>query len=446
VYQPGFANYITLGLSGDALASPLEDLDELILRCRDEKARQYIAEAVASYKVGAFRSAIVATWIAVCFDVIEKFRELALAGDKEAEQQVQDIDTTRRTADLTRALKFERELLDLAKDKFELISPLEYIDLDRLQADRNRCAHPSLTSEDQAYVPSAELARLHIHSAVTHLLQHPPVQGKYALDRLIQEIESDYFPSTAKAARVAFGSGPLRRPRESLIRNLILVLCKTLLKDKPEWKRRSRIAAALQAIQELHPAQCSKALAEKLSALFRAVSDPDLLSTINFIKGVPDSWQHLDADVRQRLQNYVSNLPAAELDEVDFLLKYAPLQVQARQRVRVATKKELRDTLFFDLPAEVADKYITLYLESRSFDDANEWAKHMAIHTDDFTADHVRKLLANMSKNEQIMGSFQIGPLIGNLRSRKKLPEDEFESLLHEHGLAEHSLATKRQA
>lgn len=235
------------------MASSLEDLDELTLRCRDEKARQYIAEAVASYRAGAFRSAIVATWIAVCFDVIEKFRELALAGDKEAEKQVQDIDTTRRTGDLTRALKFEREFLDLAKDKFELISPLEFVDLERLQADRNRCAHPSLTTDDQAYVPSAELARLHIHSAVTHLLQHPPVQGKYALDRLLQEIDSDYFPSTVHEAKVAFSSGPLRRPRESLVRNLVLVLAKTILNDIPKWKRRARISAALQATQLLHP-------------------------------------------------------------------------------------------------------------------------------------------------------------------------------------------------
>jgi hypothetical protein len=427
------------------MASPLEDLDELTLRCRDEKARQHIAEAIASYRSGAFRSAIVATWIAVCFDVIEKFREIALAGDKEAERQVQDIDATRRTGDLTRALKFERELLELAKDKFELISPLEYIDLERLQADRNRCAHPSLAADDQAYVPSAELARLHIHSAVTHLLQHPPVQGKYALERLLKEIESDYFPTTAKEARVAFGSGPLRRPRESLVRNLVLVLCKTLLNEKPEWKRRSRISAALQAIQEFHPVQCTKAMREKLSAMFRAVPDKELQATTTFLKSVPDSWQYLEADVRQRLQNYVSDLPAADLDEIDSLLKYAPLQAQARQRVRVATKKELREVLFFDLPAEVADKYIDLYLKSRSFDDANDWAKHMVVYTGDFTADHVRKLLTNIAKNDQILGSFQIGPLISNLRTLKKLPEDEFELLLQQNRLDEFSLAAVKQ-
>ena len=192
-------------------------------------------------------------------------------------------------------------------------------------------------------VPSAELARLHIHSAVTHLLQHPPVQGKYALDRLVQEIDSDYFPSTAKAARVAFGSGPLKRPRESLVRNLVLVLCKTLLKEKNDWKRRSRVSAALQAIQELHPPQCSKAMAEKLSTLFRSVLDAELDATIEFLKSVPDSSQYLEADVRQRLQNFVSSLPVANFHDVEFLLKYAPLQVQARRRVRFATKMDLRE-------------------------------------------------------------------------------------------------------
>ena len=64
----------------------------------------------------------------------------------------------------------------------------------------------------------------------------------------------------------------------------------------------------------------------------------------------------------------------------------------------------------------------------------------MAAHANDFSADHVRKLLTSMSQNSQILGSFQIGPLISNLRSRKKLPEDEFESLLQENGLEEHSL------
>ena len=69
----------------------LADLDELILRCRDERARSYIAEAVGCYRATAYRSAIVATWAAVCYDILDKLRELALAGDKGAEEVLEFI-------------------------------------------------------------------------------------------------------------------------------------------------------------------------------------------------------------------------------------------------------------------------------------------------------------------------------------------------------------------
>lgn len=425
------------------MASPLEDLDELTLRCRDDKARLYIGEAVASYRSGAFRSSIVACWIAVCFDVIEKLRELALAGDKEAERHVEDIDLTRRAGDVTRALKFERELLIIAKDKFELISPLEFIDLERLQADRNRCAHPSLTADDQAYAPSAELARLHLHSAVTHLLQHPPAQGKYALDRLLRDVESEYFPTNAKEARIAFASGPLKRPRESLVRNFVLVLAKALLNDKPDYKRRMRLEAAIAATAELHPGIFTATLRERLSALFRSVPDPSLVSTVKFLRDVKDTWQHLEADVIQRVQNYVRNLPPTDYEELEFLLEYPPLQVEARQRVQASTRQEIFDSLFFDMPVEVADRLITIYLASSSFDEANACAKQMMPSTGDFTADHVRRLLTSVSKQDQVRGSFQLGPLIAKLRSKGKLPQEEFERLLKENGLDEFALPAR---
>ena len=423
------------------MASPLEDLDELTLRCRDQKARLYIGEAVASYRSGAFRSSIVACWIAVCFDVIEKLRELALAGDKEAEKHVQEIDLTRRAGDVTRALKFERELLTIAKDKFELISPLEFIDLERLQADRNRCAHPSLTSDDQAYAPSAELARLHLHSAVTHLLQHPPAQGKYALDRLLRDVESEYFPTNGKEARIAFASGPLKRPRESLVRNFVLVLAKALLSDSPDYKRRMRLESALAATAELHPSIFSATLRERLSALFRSVPDASLTSTVYFLRDVKDTWQYLEADVIQRVQNYARNLPSTDYEDLEFLLKYPPLQVQARQRVQASTRQEISGSLFFDMPAEVADRFITIYLASSSFDDANSCAKQLILCTGDFTADHVRRLLSSVNKRDQVRSSFQLGPLISNLRGKEKLPQDEFERLLKENGLDEFARA-----
>ena len=48
------------------------DLDELVVRCRDKQAKQFIKEAIACYKAGAYRSCIVATWNAVVFDFLHK--------------------------------------------------------------------------------------------------------------------------------------------------------------------------------------------------------------------------------------------------------------------------------------------------------------------------------------------------------------------------------------
>ena len=93
----------------------LIDLDELVLRCRDEQARQYIAEAVACYKVGAFRSSIVATWVAVVFDILHKLEELELTGDKNAKKRLEDYENLRKRGDVTGSLGFERKILDMQR-------------------------------------------------------------------------------------------------------------------------------------------------------------------------------------------------------------------------------------------------------------------------------------------------------------------------------------------
>jgi len=43
----------------------LTDIDSLCLAVRDIESRRLISEAMTAYTAGAFRSAIVSTWIAV---------------------------------------------------------------------------------------------------------------------------------------------------------------------------------------------------------------------------------------------------------------------------------------------------------------------------------------------------------------------------------------------
>lgn len=428
------------------MTSPLVDLDELLLKCRDDRAKRYIAEAVKSYRSGAIRSAIVGTWIAVCFDVIGKLRELALSGDKEAETHVEELERTRMSGDIAKALKFERELLQLARDKFELISHIEFIDLERLQEDRNRCAHPSLVSEDQIFSPPAELARTHIHSAVNHLLQHPPVQGKYALERLVKEVDSDYFPDEKNKVKVSLESGPLGRPRDSLVRNFVVVLIKKLLKDNIDWKHKRRIAATLNAISELHPRGYNLALSEQLSLQFRSLSDAELNRAIEFFRLNEDVWQHIDSDVMHRLENFVVALPANLIVDIDFLLSFAPLRKQALLRISSASHAELINALFFDLPPEIADRLIIIYLTSTSYDQANESAKNLAMYASYFNEDQIRQIVLGASKNDQVLYSFELGALLSALRSRKTIPEEEFDVLLKSNGLSSYAPSSPQLA
>lgn len=413
-----------------AINSSIADLDELVLLCRDERARSYITEAVNCYRGGAYRAAIVATWIAVCFDIIDKLRELNLSGDKAAEKIIEGLNKARASNDVASSLKFERELLDIARDQFELLSHLEHIDLDRLQQDRNRCAHPSLLSDEQVFQPSGELARLHIRSAVTHLLQYPPVQGKSALERLVREVDSEYFPGDVRKATASLSSGPLKRPRESLVRNFIVVLLKQALAVDIEWKHRWRTYAALGAVRSLHPAMFEAAIQEKLTPLLRVVGDDKLGLVILLLSKVNDCWHHFEPDVSHRIENYVLNIPTDNLDSLDFLLSFQPLRKQAVSRLAKTTKKELQKNLFFALPSEVAEKYIDFYLDSKNYAEANEWAKEISLYVSDFSADQQQRIIQGIGKNGQISFSNEVGGVLRNLRQTNKIPPSEFDAML----------------
>ena len=64
--------------------SHLYDLDELAQSVRDKFSQAYIREAINAYRGGAYRSAIVSTWVAVTYDVLVKITELANQGDGRA--------------------------------------------------------------------------------------------------------------------------------------------------------------------------------------------------------------------------------------------------------------------------------------------------------------------------------------------------------------------------
>ncbi|MEJ1367553.1 MAG: hypothetical protein RPU64_09105 [Candidatus Sedimenticola sp. (ex Thyasira tokunagai)] len=421
------------------MASPLSDLDELVLKCRDEKAKSYIKESVSCYKSGAFRSAIVSTWIAVSFDIIDKLKDLSLTGDKEAEKQLEEFEKARKAGDIAQSLKFERDILIKARDKLELISHIEFIDLERLQQDRNRCAHPSMTLDGEIFNPSAELARVHIRSAVEYLLQYPPAQGKYALESLLEEVKSEYFPTSLDKAVIALNNSPLFKARASLVRNFTIVLLKKVLKETSDYKERLRISSALNSISQMHKDVFDLTLKDKLSGLFKSLNDKDLNKTFHVLQSLPDSWEYLDPDVKQKLEAYVENLPKEKLEEIDFLLTHAGLSASANKRIRIATRIDLDHPLFFDLPPPVADRIVKLFVDSGSFDQANSFASTVTRYSSDFTKEQTEKIIRACGENGQIKDSFQVGSIINSMRKNKAVTNAEIDAWLIDVELKEYA-------
>lgn len=419
--------------------SSLADLDELLLACRDQRAKDYMFEAIASFKASAFRASIVATWVAVCFDFIAKVHELALTGDKEAEKLSNEINEARARQDLSWSLKFEKNILEYARDKFELISPIEFTDLERLQEDRNRCAHPSMAADGEPFAPSAELARLHIRTAITHFLQHPPVQGKAALERLIEEVESEYFPVESKKAAIAFANGPLKRPRQSLVSNFIVVLFKRIVDPETVWQRRWRLTAALKGVQSLNKSAFEIAVNEKLPNLARGVKDDGLRYAVELLAEIPYLWSVLEDDIQQRFKLYTQDIPIEEIDVIDVLLGFAPLKKIAEGRLSVIPVDDLiKAPWLIAPPPQVMPKYVDAYVKSKNFDRANFLAKELRGCTPLLNRELIEKIVEGAAKNGEVSYSFGFPGLLTGIVRAKIISKIELETLLLEHSLEQH--------
>lgn len=368
---------------------------------------------------------------------MEKLRELALAGDSLAEKQVERLEKIRSSDDVPGALAFERDILKLAREQFEFISPIEYVDLQRLQVDRNRCAHPSLVDDASPYQPSAELVRAHIVSAIDHVLKHPPAQGKFAMDRLLAQIDSEYFPLGKKDALNALRVGPLAKARESLVRNLVVVLLKKVFEER--GASRARRTSALSAIEVIHGDTYRRVLSEKLSPIIRALPDGSLKLALSPLMDIPFSWVSLEADVSQRLQIYVRNLPSKEIDALEWLVRFEPLAKDAKSRIARASRAELRSSFFFSLDGPIADRYVEIYIQSKSYDQANDWAKEIIGNIDDFDEVQLRKIVTEGAGNSEITGSFRFSDVIAAVRKTGKIERNDFDKMLKELGLGEYS-------
>lgn len=386
----------------------LHDLDELSQTVIHRISRRYVDEAIASYRAGAYRAAIGITWVAVCADVIEKLRELSSLGDLEARAKSDQFDKILASQNVTEMLSFERDLLEVACDKLELISTNEKRLLERIREDRNRAVHPSFHDDGTQLEFLPETVRVHIVNACIILFSVPPTKGKVVVQSIFELICEGSFPKTVNDAHKVLSSrSHLERAKDSTKRNLLIVLLKRLFVDDEAIPQSlaEAIAAALGAIERISPELTKIVLAEKLNPMLSTKVDLRLMRAIAIVSMLPTYWGRLDLALRTRIRGVIENMTASEIS------KYRVVQVaentpELRECLLAAiesmNKVDRRKVLSLRPAKFLLKLAIVEFSSAGSFDAANLMSKSMIIPLASlFETDDVVELFDQIQANQK---------------------------------------------
>ena len=257
----------------------LHDIDDLTLQIRNPQVRSYVAEAVRALRAGALRAAVLSLWVAVNSDIIEKIRELALAGDNKATTDIQLLEGWIQRNDIRQLQAFETAILQHANKDYEFLSGAELEALERLQQDRHRCAHPAFSQDGNLYQPSPELVRAHLVNAVQALLMHPPVQGRSALIRLQADLQGNVFPQDQDSVTAYLGPKYLNHGKDVLVSDIVTVHLKQALAATPDISR-DRALQVLLAVKACRYDLYMEVMARRWPGLVSGTAVPDLTHVV----------------------------------------------------------------------------------------------------------------------------------------------------------------------
>lgn len=422
------------------MSDSLTDIEALTLRCRAERAREYVQEAVLCYKASAYRSAIVNTWIAVVFDLIDKVRDLSLSGDAKAlaiyaryEAYLAQIEAGNEQG-VRGALEFERTILATCRDQLQFFTHQQIRDLERLREDRHQCAHPSFQRAGEPYRPSAEQARLHLRSAVEHVLSQAPVQGRSAIVALQAVVASDYFPMDRALALTQLRGTALLNASDALLRGFIDDIVFGYATPGHPLQGKMQVASALDALLELNRGATEARISAKLSRVVRDVPDADLSSMARLVATMVEGTMLLNENARIRLAEFLRTAPGADIEEaISGLSRHADLATAARERILSLDATELAQVLAYDTELDSAkERALELLSKSTSFDSANfRLSKLISPLFSTLERDDVERIIRMPRETgADLIGATRYAAFIKDVRAAGLIPQPELDELL----------------
>ena len=159
-------------------------MEELLAKIPGAEIRDYMREAMSCYMAGAYRGAVVLSYIALFDDLMAKLSELA---NVNATAKIIFTEATKKKTDQD---VYESYLIDQLSSH-NLISGLDYSFLTTLRTLRNKSAHPS------GHTPSPEEARFIFFETIDRFLSRTVLSTTHLVDELLGRLKNtNFFPST----------------------------------------------------------------------------------------------------------------------------------------------------------------------------------------------------------------------------------------------------------
>lgn len=405
------------------------DIDTLPHRVRDPNSKRLIDDALAAYRGGALRSAIVSTWIAVLYDITSKARELARLGDPALQQYVKYLDNAIENKDHNKMANIERDILDDAEEKFQIITPHEREELQRIKEDRNKCAHLSVFSEEQFYQPTPDQVRTHIVHALQYLLVHGPLQGKSALGKLFEDVKSEVFPSTEAEVREFFLSKYLNRSKDVLVENIVKMILKVfvLAIDDELFEHRQKLSWILDEIHQKRNDIFIKTSKPFFERLYGIKEEKEILSICLLLETNNQIWTWMQSSVRISFLGLIKNCTARDIIE-----HYVPNAYSVKE-IKTKTEEKIKK-LDYRKQMQIITSYpyqhfvplgIKIFSNSENYKMAIDTGFNIILPlSDHFSYDDVISVIEATMNNDQIHGASVVIKVLTDLfdRTEKHLP------------------------
>lgn len=426
------------------MAESLADIEALALTCRSDQSKTYMAEALMCYGVGAYRAAIVTSWIAVVFDLIDKIRELSLAGDKQAKTLEAQYETyigqieQRSAQGIQSALEFERSILETCRQRLQFFDSHQFVDLERLREDRHRCAHPSFQRVGIPYQPTAEQARLHIRNVIVHVLSQPPVQGKAALAELKAMVASSYFPADDDKALQQLRSSSLDTATDALVRGFVDMLVFGFVTKDDVLFYKQQVVSAINAAFNMYPALVEERLGKQMNKVVRDVDDEQFSGVACLAATVENAWATLQEPSQEKVRAFIANGPKEEVHPVlESLSKIEDLRAAIVSRIENLDFDDVAEAVESHGLGELAkDRALYFLSQARSWDRANiVFTKTVLPVFSALTRGDIERIIRMSTENNaDLPGARGYELFIKKVREGGLINDDDLNQMLKENG------------